>query len=108
MDDTISRQSAIEEIKNVYEWHDVVTEDRLISHMKNLPSAQPDRKKGMWVHGKEKSREMRGGAVVSISYDGWYCSECGEKVEDEFRPFYRFCRYCGADNQSTKRSEDDS
>lgn len=40
MSDLISRQAAINEIKAVYEWHDVVTEDRLIQHFKALPSAQ--------------------------------------------------------------------
>lgn len=43
MNDLISRQAAINEIKAVYEWHDTVTEDRLIEHMKQLPSAQPER-----------------------------------------------------------------
>ena len=40
--DTIYRQDAIDDIKAVYEWHDVVTKDRLIEHMKMLPSAQPE------------------------------------------------------------------
>ena len=42
MSDLISRQAAIDEIKAVYEWHDVVTEDRMIQHFKVLPSAQPE------------------------------------------------------------------
>lgn len=41
-DDTISRQAAIDEIKALYEWHDIVTEDRAIDHFKRLPSAQPE------------------------------------------------------------------
>ena len=43
MDDTISRQAAIDEIKALYEWHDIVTEDRAIDHFKRLPSAEPER-----------------------------------------------------------------
>lgn len=39
--DCISRQAAIDEIKALYEWHDTVTEDRTIDHLKRLPSAQP-------------------------------------------------------------------
>jgi len=39
----ISRQAAIDEIKALYEWHDTVTEDRTIDHLKRLPSAQPER-----------------------------------------------------------------
>ena len=38
MDDVISRQAAIDEIKAVYEWHDTVTVDRLIQHFKALPT----------------------------------------------------------------------
>ena len=42
MSDLIDRQAAIDEIKALYEWHDTVTEDRTIDHLKRLPSAQPD------------------------------------------------------------------
>ena len=41
MSDLISRREAIDEIKALYEWHDTVTEDRTIDHLKRLPSAQP-------------------------------------------------------------------
>jgi len=40
MNDLISRQAAIDEIKAVYEWHDMPTEERMIQHFKALPSAQ--------------------------------------------------------------------
>ena len=43
MSDLISRQAAIDEIKALYEWHDTVTEDRTIDHLKRLPSAQLER-----------------------------------------------------------------
>ena len=46
MNDLISRQAAIDEIKEIYEWHDNVTKERIIEHFKQLPSAQPERKKG--------------------------------------------------------------
>ena len=42
MDDLISRQAAIDEIIAVYEWHDTVTKDRLIEHMRKLPSVHPE------------------------------------------------------------------
>lgn len=44
--DLISRQAAIDEIKAVYEWHDMPTEERMIQHFKVLPSAQPEQR---WV-----------------------------------------------------------
>lgn len=40
--DCISRQAAIDDIKAIYEYHDTVTEDRIIDHLKRLPSAQPE------------------------------------------------------------------
>lgn len=45
--DIISRQAAIDEIKALYEWHEIVTEDRAIDHFKRLPSAQP--RNGEWI-----------------------------------------------------------
>jgi len=42
MEDLISREKAIEEIKAVFEWHDTVTMERMIEHFNNLPSAQPE------------------------------------------------------------------
>ena len=42
MDDLISRQAAIDEIKDIYEWHDNVSKERIIEHFKRLPSAQPE------------------------------------------------------------------
>ena len=39
MADLIDRQMTINEIKALYEWHDTVTEDRVIDHLKRLPSA---------------------------------------------------------------------
>lgn len=40
-DDVIYRQAAIDDIKEIYEYHDTVTEDRIIDHLKRLPSAEP-------------------------------------------------------------------
>ena len=42
MKDLIDRQAAIDEIKEIYEWHDNVTKERIIEHFKQLPSAQPE------------------------------------------------------------------
>lgn len=41
-DDLVRRQAAIDEIKEIYEWHDNVTEARIIEHFKRMPSAQPE------------------------------------------------------------------
>jgi len=80
MKDTIYRQAAIDEIKALYEWHEIVTEDRAIDHFKRLPSAEPERKKGRW-----------------IPFDiPWYkCSECGA-VRENKSFMENFCPNCGA------------
>lgn len=73
--DLIERQAAIDDIKAVYEWHDTVTEDRILDHLHRLPPAQPERKKGRWIDDN--------------------CSECGQYVyHGDVR---NFCPACGAD-----------
>lgn len=76
-DDTISRQEAIDAIKALYEWHDTVTEDRAVDHLKRLPSAEP--KTGEWK-----------------KIDTWkYCSECGWTIYTEDDRAYNYCPNCG-------------
>lgn len=53
-DDLISRQMAIDEIKEIYEWHDNVTEARIIEHFKRMPSAQPE---PQWIPCRERLPE---------------------------------------------------
>jgi rubrerythrin len=65
-------------------------------------SAQPERKKGKWIHGREISREMIGDCIIAIFYDGWTCSECGCLVEKEREPLYKYCPNCGADMRGEK------
>ena len=93
MSDLISRQAAIDEVKQLYEWHDTVTEDRLINHLKRLPSAQPERKRGKWIYGEDE-----------YGIDGYHCDKCGFFVPwDYAHKFinyiedYKFCPGCGAD-----------
>ena len=43
MSDLISRQAALDDIKAVYEWHDTVTEGRILDHLRRLPSTQPEK-----------------------------------------------------------------
>lgn len=87
MGDLISRQAAIDEIKALYEWHEIVTEDRAIDHFKRLPSAEPERKSGKW-----------------IPFDiPWYkCSECGA-VRENKSFMENFCPNCGAKMDQEER-----
>jgi NAD-dependent SIR2 family protein deacetylase len=75
MNDLISRQAAIDAVFG--RSHDIIKQ-----RLKNLPSAQPERKKGYW-------------------YD-CQCSECGWSFEVESGFIgnperFRFCPNCGAD-----------
>lgn len=82
MDDVISRQQAIDEIKEIYEWHDNVTKERIIEHFERLPSAQTERK-GHWVYA----------GTDYHTGDDWYtCSEC-EAIDEHYMSPY--CWHCG-------------
>ena len=102
MDDLISRQAAIDKIKEIYEWHDNVSKERIIEHFKRLPSAAPRQKIGRWEHGKEISREYRGQALVSIDYLDWHCSNCHCVVEQSIKPKWDYCPSCGAKMQESE------
>ena len=103
MGDLISRQAAIDALdvlcqehryripgkRETYSqyneaWQDAL--DRAESIIGNLPSAQPERRKGEWIEDDSDWFETM-----------FKCSECGAliKKEDKFRSF--FCYHCGAD-----------
>ena len=82
MDDLISRQAAIEEIKAVFEWHDTVTMERMIEHFNNLPSAQPERKMGKWIYNSPVTMK---------------CDQCGFVIKDWDWHRFKFCPNCDCD-----------
>ena len=60
--------------------------DHIVDRLEKLPSAQPERKKGRWIH---DGRQFRGGI------DWMHCSECGHK--DNWNAVRTpFCAWCGA------------
>lgn len=101
-DDLISRRSAIDLIhKTVYGFFDIVDneseepmseKDKLLlevnkvvsNGIKDLPSAQPERKKGKWVD--------------PAAIDVYRCSVCEEYTKLEVpKLFYHYCPNCGAE-----------
>lgn len=65
MDDTISRAAAIAEFSCCELTPDGgIDANYAIDFLKQLPSAQPERKTGRWIYGENDGQ------------DGWYCSEC--------------------------------
>ena len=84
MSDLISRQAAIDAVTPFDD------EYRIRDAIEDLPSAQPERKRGKWI----EDDDGWGGVI-------WRCSECdavftlvdGTPKENE----YYFCPHCGAD-----------
>ena len=95
MDDLISRQAAIEafekELSAKYNRRELaIGFVGIKSILNNLPSVQPERPKGEWVHSNEDDG------------DYWECSQCKDQfvlevdvTPKEARMF--FCPNCGAD-----------
>lgn len=93
MSDLISRQAAIStflvklterERKSLrHMWTTVEVKYYIAKILEQLPSAQPQRKKGKWI---------------KISPANIYeCSECGKNVMTDDISAYDFCHGCGAD-----------
>ena len=102
MKDLISRQAAIDalrthERKALHKWFDNQLDiewnnaiDICCYDIEDLPSAQPERKRGKWIEDDDGWDEVI-----------WRCSECdavftlvdGTPKENE----YYFCPHCGAD-----------
>ena len=88
MNDLISRQAAINVADAVWS----VTGDKNVAkvwdQIKDLPSAQQERKKGKWIYHSE------------IGWgDTWLCDQCGEKTTSTVmgKPRANYCPMCGAD-----------
>ena len=88
--DCISRQAAIEAVHKSYDMIlDFKTDGKTISSsiediLSNLPSAQPERKRGKWIRQDNKGKPLY----------GWYqCSRCGAVIGGKTN----FCSECGKD-----------
>jgi hypothetical protein len=95
MDDTIYRQAAIDAMCDACsDWCDEGVCKR-VSALQQLPPAQPERKRGKWIHGQEVCREYIGITLVMVQYSHWECSVCGYRTEKE--PLWNYCPNCGAE-----------
>ena len=84
MNDLISRQAAIDAIMG--EPTDAHYPSWYAERLEQLPSAQPERKKGQWM------KEDRG----HVEYCA-VCDQCGFDWIWSDREYFKFCPNCGAD-----------
>ena len=93
MDNLISRQAAIDAIRKIYDSVGILGEkwavDKCQMAIKDLPSAQPERKTGKWIR-HDEIKNLYGGICIE-------CSECGEKYVVQHILDEKYCRNCGAD-----------
>ena len=117
MNDLIYRQAAIDALndgaelfRRVLDDVDVVGNERekfewglgliesYIDDMKDLPSAQPERKRGAWVG--------VGFYDEDCGHHLWYaCDKCSYQTTWHMKPIFNFCPNCGADMRG---EQDDS
>lgn len=83
MSDLIRREDAIEAIERA------VTKEAARWSIKELPSAQPERKRGEWIKHPEQ-KNIYGGKCVE-------CSICKTKYVVQYIEDELFCRNCGAE-----------
>lgn len=103
MSDLISRQDAIEAL--IHEFYsnvdDYISEKQAVHAIDSLPSAQSERKKGIWQEITEG--DCSGYDPTLAGYDdpvvGYVCSCCRYGYEKEVMgdTLFNFCPNCGAD-----------
>ena len=108
MNDLISRQAAIDALHMhlMYRMGTDSNKKRLDEWINNLPSVQPERKKGKWIEDAEtfyKAVNDKGGGVDAatpyFTEDYIACSECLALFSaiDNCTESFNFCPNCGAD-----------
>ena len=80
MSDTISRQAAIDAFEDT-----TFTKNEIRRRLSDLPSAQPERKKGKWIN-----RSLN---ILYPEWERYTCSACGKHSYN-----YDFCPNCGSYN----------
>lgn len=92
-EDAISRQAVLDLCKSLIDKSDLVD---VAYEVRRLPSVQPTRKRGKWIH-----RSIINGDNI---IDMHYCSECGEEFSYDAETGvcitnYKICPKCGSDNR---------
>lgn len=86
--DCISRQAAIATaVRAAVDWHKLANPQYSIAYcigeaMRQLPSAEPERKTGHWIEHYGDSKCSECGYILKI-YDTNYCPNCGARMDGE-------------------------
>ena len=101
--DTISRQEAIDTIRQLY--LDLASQKAVIDILKVLPSVTPIRPKGHWIGHREHCENL--GVIPSGLGAYEWCSncDCGIDVREWHRNHYNYCPNCGAIMVEPQESE---
>lgn len=87
VNDCISRKMAIDEVKRLHDvawanWKETrISANTMIDALKDLPSAQPQRKKGKWLVDEDGNMECP--FCGNTCGFGNYCNECGADMRGE-------------------------
>lgn len=92
-EDCVSRQAVLDLCKSLIDKSDLVD---VAYEVRRLPSVQPTRKRGKWIH----RRIINGDNIIDMHY----CSECGEEFSYDAETGvcitnYKICPKCGSDNR---------
>ena len=83
-------------------WHETrPVAEHIIEDLKDLPSAQSERKRGKWERWVDRVEHSRGVEYIPRCR----CSECGTEYDPNSAKFINFCPQCGADMRG---EQDDS
>ena len=76
-EDAVSRQTVLNEVRAIATWHsgDAFNEDRVIRHMKMLPSVLPKREQGGWISVKDRLPD-KNTAVLTYVNTGMTTTYC--------------------------------
>ena len=96
-DDAVSRQAVLNEVREIATWHsgDAFNEDRVITHMKMLPSVTPKREQGEWIIEKDCEGKTR----------TCICPKCGEKTGKYTWKNPNYCSNCGAEMRTEREDK---
>ena len=106
MNDVINRKDAIGAILSVGHIAELSDGDAAIRVsaanyvLRNLPSAQPERKKGQWLRYGEDGYPNNEDTVF------WQCDQCLELYTGRAKKIPNFCPNCGADMRGENEHND--